>query len=1014
MHCGSPLDRPSALQEGAAATTPALRGEHRVVTVMFVDIVGSTRLARSLGAESWHALLGDFFALAAEVIEGGGGSINQYTGDGFMALFGAPKALEDHALQASLAALHLRQRIGSLAQQMRVAHAQNFAVRTGLNSGPVVVGAIADDWRRDYTAQGETVHLAARMEQLAPPGCILLAERTAALLRERLQLRAGTPLLPKGMEQPVAVFELLDSREEFVDIVSADGGTQPPLIGREDILAALGGQQGMLRRDAQHAALFWLRAEPGMGKTRIGREVWNRWSQLPGRHWLPLRCMPVSQAQARPLTPIRNMLLRWLVDSPGLDLASTRQAIAARIALDYPQLTDLLPLLLEFLGLSEGRSDSGGVADKQWAELPHSLCQALGTRRLLLWVDDWHALDTASRSFLHHWLMELGAHGGGLALVSSRPEPLPEWFAGQRFQVQELAPLNPMQMRDLLAALVAPWANYSDYGRTLLAKAEGNPLFLSEAVAHAVQQGRLCGPSGQREWCGGVQDWELPDSVQALLASRMESAGRWAAELLSIAALIGRNFSQAWLAIAAQQSEQALVQPLQELARAGLLQAHPQRAGFWRFSQGLMQEVAAHRLLQTQRRECLQSLAGALQQQLLQAEIGEEVWAQVADFWAAAECWEAATEASLAAGHYWMRQRLSEGLRWYRQALDWARRIGPGHRQAELEQSALFSLLQSTSLGGADASSITTWVAQATRLTQARNQPLRAAELHIIRSTHWLNAGATRQAYRLIRQACALALQHPEGGQELLGRFRVPLLFAHFLRGDIRGGLLLFDRLDDGAWRAGRPHADNYLSRGFYALLMAAAGQLQEAIGELESVHQFATEHMSPVSWIAGNLVELYIQAGQHDRHPLLATEAMQIAQDFGSPLFLAVALRAQSLSMQALGEPQRGWRLLEQHAQLPCQPGPAQVYATALLDARAQLAHAVDDPDAAQEAIEQAWTSAWRRGELYWQARVLVTQLGLTAAPDMRLQKRAQRLISVTGAQQLAQSLPVQAELRV
>lgn len=1001
MHCGQSLEVSQPASPEAAARGAGLRGENRVVTVMFVDIVGSTALARALGAEAWHSLLGEFFAQAAAVVEGAGGSINQYTGDGFMALFGAPAALEDHALQAALAALQLRERMRGLASEVRDGYSQNWALRTGLNSGPVVVGAIADDWRRDYTAQGDTVHLAARMEQLAAPNGILLAERTAALLRGRLPLRAGDALQPKGMDGVIRSFELHEDAVEPASASSVDAAAQQaaPLIGRHDVLEQVRRQQQRLRQNSKHAAILWLDGEAGLGKSRIGKELWREWQELPQRPWLRLRCAAVSQADARPLAPIRHMLLSWLgVDTRSVT-DSARQVVAATIALEYPQLAEMLPLLLDFLGLSDDPAADDG-REQKLAQLPHHLCQALTGRKLLLWVDDWHALDADSRHFLQHWLMELKDCGGGVALVGSRPGHRPDWLVGEGFHVQTLAALPVAHMRSLLAALVAPWANYSAYGRTLLAKAEGNPLFLCEAVAHAVQQGRMRGPMGRRVWCSGVQDWELPDSVQALLASRLESAGRWAAELLSMAALIGRDFSEAWLAIVAEHSEQDLQQPLRDLAIAGLLQAR--QPGYWRFSQALLREVAAQRLLQGQRNQYLQRLAAALQEQLKQGSLDEAVWAQVAGFWAAAQCWESAVEASLAAGNYWMRQRLSEGLRWYRQALQWTHQLSASNRQGDLEQSALFALLQSTSLGGAETTSIQQWMQRAQHLTEVQNMPLRAAELHIIRSTHLLNAGATRQAYRLIRQAAEVALSHAEGGQELIARFRVPILFAHFLRGDIRGGLNLFDQQDDGAWRAGEPHADNYLSRGFYALLMAAAGKPREAISELERVHQFASEQMTPVSWIAGNLVELYIQSGQHDRHPDLATEAMNIAQDFGSPLFLAVALRAQSLSLLALNRAHDAWELLAQHASLLRQSGPAQVYAAAMFDARAQVAFAVGAEDEAQESLQQAWASARRRGELYWQAKVMMTRLRLATQPDPKLYRRALRLIRRTGAIQL------------
>jgi class 3 adenylate cyclase len=195
MECAHPLrerkEAPSTEQAQPQSYTPkfladrilqsraALEGERKQVTVLFVDLKGSMDLAEQVDPEEWHRILDRFFQILAEGVHRFEGTINQYTGDGIMALFGAPIALEDHAHRACYAALYLSEQLRRYANELRLSKGLNFAVRMGLNSGEVVVGKIGDDLRMDYTAQGHTVGLASRMEQIAEPGKVYLAQDTA-------------------------------------------------------------------------------------------------------------------------------------------------------------------------------------------------------------------------------------------------------------------------------------------------------------------------------------------------------------------------------------------------------------------------------------------------------------------------------------------------------------------------------------------------------------------------------------------------------------------------------------------------------------------------------------------------------------------------------------------------------------------------------------------------------------------------------------------------------------------
>src|SRR5262245_15341417 len=230
---------PAHLAERILSGRASLEGERKQVTVLFADVKGSMDLAEQVDAEEWHAILDRFFQLLAEGVHRFEGTVNQYTGDGIMALFGAPIAHEDHPQRACYAALHLREALSHYAEELKRTQGLGFAVRMGINSGEVVVGTIGDDLRMDYTAQGHTVGLAARMEQLAGADRVYLTEHTAALASGYFRLRDLGPFTLKGVRDPLRVYELesTGSLRTKLDVSRARGFSR--FVGREEETATL-------------------------------------------------------------------------------------------------------------------------------------------------------------------------------------------------------------------------------------------------------------------------------------------------------------------------------------------------------------------------------------------------------------------------------------------------------------------------------------------------------------------------------------------------------------------------------------------------------------------------------------------------------------------------------------------------------------------------------------------------------------------------------------------------------
>ena len=266
---------PRHLAEKILASQSALRGERKLVTVLFADVVRSMELAERVDAEEWHRLLDRLFRILAGGVHRYEGTINQYTGDGIMALFGAPIAHEDHAQRACAAALHLARELAALAEDVRRESGLEFAVRMGLNSGEVVVGRIGDDLRMDYTAQGHVVGLAARVQQLAPPGGITVTQQTARLADGFFDFLDRGEQSLKGASLPLRVFELRGPGRIRSRLDSSRARGFSPFVGRERELALLdralarGAVRSTERRPGHRRA--GRREEPTLSRVRRAR-----------------------------------------------------------------------------------------------------------------------------------------------------------------------------------------------------------------------------------------------------------------------------------------------------------------------------------------------------------------------------------------------------------------------------------------------------------------------------------------------------------------------------------------------------------------------------------------------------------------------------------------------------------------------------------------------------------------------------------------------------------------------
>ena len=602
---------PHHLAEKILRSRSALEGERKQVTVLFVDVKDSMRLAARVDAEAWHRILDRFFGLLADAIHRFEGTVNQYTGDGVMALFGAPIAHEDHAQRACHAALAIAEQVREFAAELRQATGLRFSVRVGLNSGEVVVGAIGDDLRMDYTAQGHTVGLAARMQQSATAGRIYLTGHTAALVAEYFELEPVGKVRVKGVREAVKTFALVGAGRARSRIQASRARGFSRFVGREPEVEAL--ERALARAESGDGRVVGVLGSPGVGKSRLCHDSISRW-----------RAQKIAVAEAHcpahgrtlAFAVLRDLLRSFFAITPGQRPAASRKQVRAKLKRVRSATDEDHALVLHFLGLASPRDALPALApdarrDRLFA-LACGLVQAQSAREpTVLFLDDVQWIDAESEAFLAR-LADAVGFTRTLLLLNARPEYQAPWMSASYFERIELAPLSAQASDSLLRGLVGADPALEPVCALVNARAAGNPLFAEEIVQALVEQGALARERNGMRLVREVEEIRIPATVQSLLTARVDSLPPGAKRALQVAAVAGKRFEEALLRAVLGDAAAALPEALRTLARADLI--HPDGASHFAFKHPLTQEVAYGSQLQEVRAARHEAVARALQE----------------------------------------------------------------------------------------------------------------------------------------------------------------------------------------------------------------------------------------------------------------------------------------------------------------------------------------------------------------------------------------------------------------
>src|SRR5262252_5823365 len=335
---------PKHLAEKILISKAALEGERKHVTVLFADLKGSMELLADRDPEEARKILDPVLEHMMEAVHRFEGTVNQVMGDGIMALVGAPLAHEDHAVRACYAALHMQEAIGRYAEALRRQQGLDVQIRVGLNAGEVVVRAIGNDLHMDYTAVGQTTHLAARLEQLARPGTALLTADTLRLVEGYVEVQPLGPVPVKGLPTPIAIYELRRAGPVRSRLQAAVARGLTRFVGRQTELAAL--HQALERAGAGHGQVVALLGEAGVGKSRLVYEVVHS-HRTQG--WLVLESASVSYGKATPYFPVLDLLKRYAQVEDSDDTRTIRARVTGQVLTLDAALQETIPALLALL-----------------------------------------------------------------------------------------------------------------------------------------------------------------------------------------------------------------------------------------------------------------------------------------------------------------------------------------------------------------------------------------------------------------------------------------------------------------------------------------------------------------------------------------------------------------------------------------------------------------------------------------------------------------------------------------
>ncbi len=1008
---------PPHLVEKVLRMRSALEGERKQVTVLFADVKGSVALSETLDPEVWHQVMDRFFAIVTAGIHDFEGTINQYTGDGIMALFGAPIAHEDHARRACLAALRIQRELHALADELQQEYGVEFLVRIGMNSGEVVVGRIGDDLRMDYTAQGHTVGLAARMESMARPGRIYLSHFTRALVEGMFELRERGDVRIRGVARRVKVYELRRSAKYRSRFEVAREQGLPPLIGRQTELQVL--DEALEQARNGKGQIVAITGDPGIGKSRLLYEFAQRCNE---RDLVVAETRGVSYHKAVPAAPVAQFLKSYFHIDDNDTPEQTRDKVAGVLRNLDPKLEEQADQIMEFLGLAGSAGSTRGVEtqlDNMQDTFLSIVAAASRVDSGVILLDNLHWLDSDVMHGLLDYMMQSIGRSHVMAIVTYRPEYACRWHDLPHFRELRLAPFDESEGRAYLDALLGEDENLLAFKLQIIERTGGNPLFMEQVVRSLVDTGQLVhGRSGYR-LSKPLDQLEVPAEIQALVAARIDRLPDADKRLLQVASVIGKQFPVQLLQAVSGLSVDDISHGLERLTSGGWIYRCSIESGEgqveYAFHQSLLREVAYLGQLAENRATIHRAVAENLVRTAGRRSDGYE---------------------ALVAHHYAQAGELETAVMWYARAATWAahRDLGmalqhwravstlvdelpDSPKSAEVALQACSRLISLGSRYGMSMKELQPLIERGQQLSAAVEDQAQRCYFLIACGTTYLICGDGKSSAECYVQAVELVKNSQDTGMKAavyMGQGHMFLILGELWQAEsvIATGLSLLD----GDVEAGNA----FLGRSPYVSLLCLKawlrlyqGRLREAEKLLDAARELAVrrDESEPIVLcdIVGSL--LMADSGYPRKAIDMARSALQRAEHQHHTILRVTALWALGNAHVWANQGRRALEALQTAQQLVTEKQVALHMEPRLLVTLGRAQAMAGDADKARGTLREAVRISRRRGQKHLQAVadltlaefLLNTQSGRRVETEvLGLIKQAESMIDEIGVESL------------
>jgi len=605
---------PKFLADKILTSRSSIEGERKLVTVFFADVANFTSLSEKLDPEDAHNIMDGAFQILMDNIHRFEGTINQFTGDGVMALFGAPLAHEDHALRACHAALAIQNDLKAYGAKLKNTYGLDFLMRIGINSGPVVVGSIGDDLRMDYTAIGNTTNLASRMETLANPGCILVSTSTHRLARDFFRFESIGSVRIKGLTTPQEAYQLIKTGEVGTRIAASVAKGLSPFVGRKNSMSTLMGVYENTR--AGRGQVVGMVGEAGVGKSRLLLEFTKLLADEEFTY-LEGRCLHYGGSMS--YLPIRDILKSYFSIRDDDNESEIRKKLKSKLnVLDESLNTGLAPLE-DLLSVKVESGEFAALDPQQKRERTFEAIRNLFVRvsrdkPLIIAVEDLHWIDATSEEFLDYLIGWLG-NCKIMLLLMYRQEYSHHWGNKSEYSQISLSQLSTPSSIQLIQAILTGDEIAPEIKELILARASGNPLFIEEFTQTLLENGTIKCQGHCYFLEGNASSIDVPDTIQGLIAARIDRLEDNIKRTMQVASVIGRDFAYRILKSITGLHEElkSYLLNLQGLEFIYEKRLFPELE--YIFKHALIQEVTYYSLLTARRKELHRQVGEAMEEQ---------------------------------------------------------------------------------------------------------------------------------------------------------------------------------------------------------------------------------------------------------------------------------------------------------------------------------------------------------------------------------------------------------------